>query len=158
MAILHKRKNSAAYSWQSSDLASGQIGLNLSDGTLHIKNSSGAIKTIGNKAGVIAGTVNVSNQLVVNIENMDVCRFTLDKNASAIGHDINGRIPGARIIFEFIQDATGSRTVNFNSTDFKFGTDITSITLSTAPNTIDRVGCIVGTDYKLHVIAVAKGY
>lgn len=43
MAIRHKRKNSAGYSWQSTDLVEGQIGLNTSDGTLHFKKTDNSV-------------------------------------------------------------------------------------------------------------------
>lgn len=46
MAIRHKRKNTSAYQWQSSDLVDGQIGLNVADGTLHFKKSNNDIVTL----------------------------------------------------------------------------------------------------------------
>lgn len=47
MAIKHKRTSTASYSWQSSDLAEGQIGLNIADGTLHFKKTNNTIVTVG---------------------------------------------------------------------------------------------------------------
>jgi hypothetical protein len=41
MAIRHKRTTTTGYSWQSGDTVEGQIGLNLTDGTLHFKKSNG---------------------------------------------------------------------------------------------------------------------
>ena len=41
MAIKHKRKNSAGYTWQAGDLVEGQLGLNIADGTLHFKKANG---------------------------------------------------------------------------------------------------------------------
>ena len=49
MAILHKRKTTGSYAWQTADLAEGQLGVNLVDGTLHIRDSVGAIQTVQNK-------------------------------------------------------------------------------------------------------------
>lgn len=46
MAIRHKRKNSTGYSWQSTDLVEGQIGLNIADGTLHFLKSDNTIVNI----------------------------------------------------------------------------------------------------------------
>src|SRR5262245_38170892 len=43
---------------------------------------------------------------------------------------------GARIVWEFIQDGTGGRTITLD-TKFAFGTDITAVTLSTAGNKRD---------------------
>lgn len=47
MAIRHKRKNSAGYTWQTGDLVEGQIGLNIADGTLHFDKADGSTVTIG---------------------------------------------------------------------------------------------------------------
>lgn len=41
MAIRHKRKTTTGYTWQTSDLVSGQIGVNTVDGTLHLLNNAG---------------------------------------------------------------------------------------------------------------------
>ena len=54
MAIKHKRKNSTGYTWQSGDLVEGQIGLNIADGTAHIKKANGDVVTIGGGAGSVA--------------------------------------------------------------------------------------------------------
>lgn len=47
MAIRHKRTTTTGYTWQTSDLVEGQIGLNLADGTAHIRKSDGSIATLG---------------------------------------------------------------------------------------------------------------
>ena len=47
MAIRHKRKSSSGYTWSSTDLVDGQIGLNTVDGTLHFKKSDTTIRKIG---------------------------------------------------------------------------------------------------------------
>lgn len=47
MAIRHKRKSVSGYVWQLADLVEGQIGINLVDGSLHIKKSDNSIVTIG---------------------------------------------------------------------------------------------------------------
>jgi hypothetical protein len=51
VAIKHKRKNSTGYTWQSGDLVEGQIGLNIADGTAHIKKASGDVVAIGGSGG-----------------------------------------------------------------------------------------------------------
>jgi hypothetical protein len=53
MAIRHKRKDSAGYTWLSGDLVEGQIGLNLADGSLHFKKSNGEIVALGGYSSVI---------------------------------------------------------------------------------------------------------
>ena len=47
MAIRHKRKATSGYTWQTGDLVEGQIGLNIADGTAHIRKSDGSIATLG---------------------------------------------------------------------------------------------------------------
>jgi Collagen triple helix repeat (20 copies) len=47
VAIRHKRKATSGYTWQTGDLVEGQIGLNIADGTAHIRKSNGDIATIG---------------------------------------------------------------------------------------------------------------
>lgn len=51
MAIKHKRTSTASYTWQSSDLAEGQIGLNIADGTLHFKKTDNSVVTIAESTG-----------------------------------------------------------------------------------------------------------
>jgi hypothetical protein len=53
MAIRHKRKSTSAYTWTSSDLLDGQIGMNTADGTIHLKKTDNTIKTIGNTNGTL---------------------------------------------------------------------------------------------------------
>lgn len=65
---------------------------------------------------------------------------------------------GQRIIFELIQDATGSRTVTWG-TAYGWGTDVTVPTLTTTASKRDFVGFIYNsTAAKWYGIAVARGY
>jgi len=52
MAIKHKRKSTADYIWQSSDLADGQIGVNTADGTLHALKTDNSIAQFPNSPDV----------------------------------------------------------------------------------------------------------
>lgn len=42
-----KRTTTTGYTWQTNDLVEGQIGLNIADGTAHIRKSDGSIATLG---------------------------------------------------------------------------------------------------------------
>lgn len=65
---------------------------------------------------------------------------------------------GERVIWEIVQDATGSRILTLGSR-FALGTDIAVVTLSTTPNTRDFLGAIYNSTANLwYVIAFAKGY
>jgi hypothetical protein len=56
MAIRHKRKNSTGYTWQSADLVEGQIGLNIADGTAHVKKADNSVVGLHKvPAGGVAG-------------------------------------------------------------------------------------------------------
>lgn len=69
-----------------------------------------------------------------------------------------GAVDGQKLILELIQDNVGGRTISFTS-ETRFGTDITSVTLSTTANKIDRVGLIYNSSAnKYDVVAVVKGY
>lgn len=65
---------------------------------------------------------------------------------------------GQRAVWEFIQDATGSRTITLNAV-FALGTDITAVTLTTTANKRDFMGAIYNaTAAKWYVVAFVKGY
>ncbi|MDN5274275.1 MAG: hypothetical protein JWP06_176 [Candidatus Saccharibacteria bacterium] len=83
-------------------------------------------------------------------------RVTLGGNRT-LGNPTNP-IDGQKVIWELIQDVTGSRTITLGS-NFTLGTDITSITLTTAVNKRDFLGAVYNaTTGKWYVIAFTKGY
>ena len=70
----------------------------------------------------------------------------------------SGAVDGQKLMLELKQDGTGSRTVSFTS-ETRFGTDITSITLTTTAGKIDRIGLIYNaTDLKYDVVAFVRGF
>lgn len=69
----------------------------------------------------------------------NIFRVTLGGNRT-LGNPTNS-VNGQKIIFEIIQDGTGSRTLAFG-TDYAFSADITSITVSTGANKHDFIGAI----------------
>lgn len=69
-----------------------------------------------------------------------------------------GATDGQRIIFEFIQDGTGTRTITLGS-KFALGTDISGVTLTTTVNKRDFMGVIYRESAdKFYVVAFVKGY
>jgi len=88
--------------------------------------------------------------------------FRLDLTAAIgtnrlMGNPTNGR-DGQKVIWEFVQPATGGLTVTFD-TKWSFGTDIPSITLSTAANAIDFLGATYDSiNDKWRVTAFVTGY
>lgn len=71
-------------------------------------------------------------------------------------------VDGQKIMIEVIQDATGSRTLTLttgSAGSFAFGSDITGVTLSTAANKVDFIGCVYSSSaQRWRVIAFVKGY
>lgn len=69
-----------------------------------------------------------------------------------------GAVDGQKIMFELIQDATGSRVVTLGAA-FAFGTGIASFTATTTASKRDFLGVVYNsTAAKFFVIAVAQGY
>lgn len=67
-------------------------------------------------------------------------------------------VDGQLITWSIKQDATGSRTITLDS-KFRFGTDITSITLTTTPSKTDHIGARYNSaDDKFDVIAFVRGF
>lgn len=71
-------------------------------------------------------------------------------------------VDGQKAIWEVIQDATGSRTLTLTTGSngaFAFGTDITTITLTTTASKRDFIGAVYNsTAQRWYVIAFVKGY
>lgn len=83
-------------------------------------------------------------------------RVTLGGNRT-LGNPSNS-VDGQLIMFEIKQDGTGSRTLSLGSA-YNFGTDLTSITLSTAINITDRLLCqYVSARSEWDVIGFKKGF
>ena len=65
---------------------------------------------------------------------------------------------GQRVIWEIIQDATGSRTITLDAV-FGLGTDITAVTLTTTASKRDFLGAVYSSAaVKWFVIAFMRGY
>jgi hypothetical protein len=103
MAIRHKRKNSAGYTWQAGDLVEGQIGLNIADGTAHIKKANGDVVAIGGSGGGITDVVeDTTPQLGGN----------LDLNGNSIVSASNGNI---------VLEPNGTGDVQLNADTVRLG-------------------------------------
>lgn len=68
---------------------------------------------------------------------------------------------GQKVMWEFIQDATGSRTITLanGAGGFELGTDVSTVTLTTAANKHDLMGAVYNSTAQLwYVIAFVRGY
>lgn len=83
-------------------------------------------------------------------------RVTLGGNQT-LGNPTNG-YDGQQIVWELIQDGTGSRTITLG-TKFTFGTTITAVVLTTIPSQRDFLTAIYNaTTDKFYVVGFVKGY
>lgn len=84
--------------------------------------------------------------------------FTVTLGGNRMLGNPTGAVNGQRLTFRIRQDGTGNKTLSFD-TKFRFGTDLTSITLSTGANKTDYIGVIYNsTDDKFDIVAIMKGY
>lgn len=134
--------------------------------TRNVEFTNGNVSVI---AGTIAGSRRVSSGVSVLTDGATIAldaslgnhfRVTLGGNRT-LGVPTNP-IDGQKITIEIIQDATGSRTLTLTtgSTDsFVFGTDITSITLTTTPSKRDLLGAIYSSSLqRWMVVSFIKGF
>lgn len=85
----------------------------------------------------------------------NVARITLTGNITITN---SGAYDGQKLMLELTQDGTGSRTVAWTS-ETRFGTDITTVTLTTTASKMDRIGLVYNaTAGKYDVVAVVKGF
>jgi len=94
--------------------------------------------------------------VLVDATSGDIFTVTLGGNRT-LGNP-TGAVNGQKLLFRIKQDATGGRTLTFD-TKYRFGTDITSVVLSTTAGKLDRVGVEYVADVdKFDIIAVTRGY
>lgn len=117
------------------------------------------VRTDGITRGLITrSVVTLTDAATIAVDAADgnCFRVTLGGNRT-LGAPSNP-IDGQRILLEVIQDATGSRTLAYNSV-YAFGTDVVSPTLTTTASKRDFIGFIYNsTANKWYCLAVAKGY
>lgn len=66
---------------------------------------------------------------------------------------------GQHFTVELLQDGTGSRLVTFDTSHFRYGTDITGFTATTTASKLDRVACIYrSANSKADIVATVKGF
>lgn len=97
--------------------------------------------------------------ITVNAEFGNIFAVTLGGNRT-LGNPSNtsAAFDGMDFIFRIRQDGTGNRTLAFD-TKFRFGSQLTSITLTTTPNKTDYIGVRYhASDDKFDVIAFSPGY
>jgi len=92
----------------------------------------------------------------INWANGHIATCLLDRATTTF--TFSGGVHGDKLILRLKQDGTGGRLVVFPAT-VRYGTDITSITLSTAINLTDYIGFFFnGDDTKYDVVSLARGF
>jgi len=121
--------------------------------------TSGNYDDLSNKPGYLAprtqNVTGVSGTYTVDWSLRDVVEITLSGNTTLT---FTGAQSGQTCILRIKQDATGGRTVTWPS-DVRFGTDLPSVTLSTAADKTDYIGFVynnVVTKYDL--VSVNRGF
>jgi hypothetical protein len=128
-----------------------------------LKTSSGSFKEFSSTDTVPLTAIPVASVALTDASTIatdaslgNYFRVTLGGNRT-LGNPTNG-VDGQRIIWEIIQDGSGTRTLALD-TKFALGTDLTAITLTTTLNKRDFLGAIYNsTADKWYVIAFVKGY
>lgn len=85
-------------------------------------------------------------------------RFIINANANFTLANPTGMYHGQQLIWEILQDATGSRTITLG-TIFALGTDITAVTLTTTASKRDLLtGIYNAISGKIYIVGFIKGY
>lgn len=135
-------------------------------GTLHVEWNAGTVAAIGDGIAISSNNLQSDHQATQTVSGATATvtpaagttSSVITLQASTTLTIANGSYAGQHFRLELLQDGTGSRTVAFDSS-VEFGTDITSFTASTAPNTRDLVQLFWNvTASKWMFAAVAHGF
>jgi hypothetical protein len=107
---------------------------------------------------VIPSVVTLTDAATIAVNAALGNQFTVTLAGNRTLGNPTGAVNGQLLLFAIRQDATGSRTLAYD-TKFRFGTTISSITLTTTAAKTDYIGVRYhSSDDKFDVISVAKGY
>ena len=120
-------------------------GLSLSAGTLVATGGSGAYTT-----------TTWASSITIDPAGLNGTKIALSGTPTTI--NVSAGADGQRLMLELTQSGAGNRLVTWGA-NIAFGTDITSVTLSTTINQVDYVALTYSTAAtKWRVIAFARGY
>lgn len=99
-------------------------------------------------------TLTYAGTMTADFSRADTVKVTLGGNATIT---LSGAVDKQKCILELKQDDTGGRTVTL--VNHRFGSDLTSITLSTGAGLTDKIGFIYDAAAgKYDVVALMRGY
>lgn len=130
MPIRHKRTTTTGYSWQSGDTVEGQIGLNLTDGTLHFKKSNGTYVKVGDTTGFGTGNGTVTSvaALTLGTAGTDVASTVANGSTTPV---ITLNIPTASATNRGALSSTDWSTFNGKQAALTSGTNIKTVNSTT---------------------------
>jgi hypothetical protein len=117
-------------------------------------------KTFGSVTAtrVVQTEVTLTDAATINTDCSTGSRFRVTLAGNRTLANPTNANDGQQIVWEFIQDATGSRTITLG-TKFALGTDITAITLTTTANKRDFMTAVYNsTADKFYIQGFVKGY
>jgi hypothetical protein len=128
-------------------------------GQVLTSNGSGAEPTwavVPWQAPTIDSATATTTSVTVDVTGKDTFRLLLESSVTAL--TLTGAVDGQKVNLEVTQDAVGSRLITWPS-NVRYGTDLTSLTLTTTANKMDRVGLIYNAAAsKYDVVAFVKGF
>jgi hypothetical protein len=100
-------------------------------------------------------SASVTGTTTINWASKDVTTLTLTGNTAITN---SGAVNGQKMLLQLVQGGSGSYTVTFTS-ETKFGTSFTSITLTTTVGAMDMVGLVYSSvNSKYNIVSFAAGY
>lgn len=151
------RRDTAA-NWTSANptLGLGEFGYETDTGRLKLGDGSTAWSSLRIWTPPAPTALTDAATITVNALANSSFRVTLGGNRT-LGNPTGAR-DGQMIVFELAQDGTGSRTITLD-TKYKFGSDLTSVVLSTAANTVDILGVRYNASQdKFWVVSFVRGF
>jgi hypothetical protein len=107
---------------------------------------------------VLCPPVTLTDEATITTNATLGCHFRVTLGGNRALANPSGLVDGQRITYEIVQDGTGSRTLSYGS-QFTFGTDVPSPTLSTTAGLRDFITAIYNsTTDKLYVVGFARGF
>jgi hypothetical protein len=117
---------------------------------------SSGVLSVGANIAITYGGYSGSS-ITIDASIADIFEITLTNPTTNI--NITNGVAGSYIIIKIKQDATGGRALTFTSGILRFGTDLTSITLSSVGNLTDYLGLRYNSATNtFDVVALIKGF
>lgn len=106
----------------------------------------------------VSGPIQLTDAATIVVDGTKGNHFFVTLGGNRTLGNPTGLVDGQPLLFEFIQDATGSRTLAYSSM-FAFGTDVPSAVLTTTANKRDFLqGVYRSSTNKIYALRFSRGY